>query len=461
MQTILSKFSFHGGIHPNYHKEETSSSALRAIPAPAKLMISLSQHLGAPAKPVVAVGDAVVGGQLIAEAAGPISANVHAPVAGKIAAFATVPTAIGREAQAIVLEPDGSDAYDSGLAPMPDWESRDKKELLERIGACGICGMGGAGFPSKPKLSPPENKPIDTLIVNGAECEPYLTCDHRMMAEHAAEIWEGCLISRKILGAYHVAVAIETNKPEAIAAMEAAMKARDGGEGCELVKLPVRYPQGSEKQMIYAVTKRAVPAGGLPMDVGCVVDNAGTLYAIQQAVVHGRPLTHRAITVSGDAIANPGNLVAPIGTTFADLVEACGGIKGNLAKIIAGGPMMGFAQPNLDTPMTKTSSGLLLFTPEMVQQFTSQPCLSCGRCLDACPMKLSPSEMSQAIEADDIHGADELGVMNCFECGSCTFVCPASRPLVQHFRRAKAIIGAERRALKAKEAAAKSNQASK
>ena len=446
MQTILSKFHFHGGIHPRYHKEETAGHPLRAIPAPARLQVSLSQHLGAPAKPVVAVGDTVVGGQLIAEAAGPISANVHAPVAGKVAAFATVPTAIGREAQAIVIEPDGSGAYDSGLAPIPDWEDRPKEELLERIGACGICGMGGAGFPSKPKLSPPPNKPIDTLILNGAECEPYLTCDHRMMVEHAAEIWEGCLIARKLLGAYRVAVAIETNKPDAIAAMEAAMKARDGGEGCELVKLPVLYPQGSEKQIIYAVTRRSVPAGGLPMDVGCVVDNAGTLFAIREAVVLGRPLTHRAITVSGDAVAAPDNLVAPIGTSFADLVAACGGTKGPVAKVIAGGPMMGFAQPGLDIPMTKTSSGLLLFSPDRVRQFTSQPCLSCGRCLDACPMKLSPSEMSQSIEADDIAGADLLGVMNCFECGSCAYVCPASRPLVQHFRRAKAIIGAERRA---------------
>lgn len=446
MHTILSKFSFHGGIHPDYHKEETSKRPLRAIPPPAKLMISLSQHLGAPAKPVVNPGDSVVGGQLIAEAAGPISANVHAPVAGKIAAFATVPTAPGREAQAIVLEPDGSDAYDSGLAPIPDWESRGNAELLDRIGACGVCGMGGAGFPTKPKFSPPPTKPIDTLIVNGAECEPYLTCDQHMMAEHAAEIWEGCLIARKVLGAYTVAVAIETNKPDAIAAMEAAMKARDGGEGCELVKLPVLYPQGSEKQIIFAVTSRAVPAGGLPMDVGCVVDNASTLHAIRQAVVLGRPLTHRAITVSGDAVAQPDNLVVPIGATFADLVEACGGTKGTVAKIIAGGPMMGFAQPGLDTPVTKTSSGLLLFSPRMVRQFSSQPCLSCGRCLDACPMKLSPSEMSQAIEADDIDAADSFGVMNCFECGSCAYVCPASRPLVQHFRRAKAIIGAKRRA---------------
>jgi electron transport complex protein RnfC len=449
MQTIHSKFRFHGGIHPRYDKEKSANRPLREIPVPAKLLVSLSQHLGAPAKPVVAVGDTVVGGQLIGEAAGTVSANVHAPVAGKIAAFATVPTAAGREAQAIVLEPDGTDAYDSGLPPMPDWEARDDPELLDRIGAGGVCGMGGAGFPTRVKLSPPPGKPIDTLILNGAECEPYLTCDHRMMAERAAEIWEGCLIARKILGAYRVAVAIETNKPEAIDAMEAAMKAKDIGEGAVLVKLPVRYPQGSEKQIIYTVTRRAVPAGGLPMDIGCVVDNPSTLYAIQQAVVHGRPLTHRAITVSGDAVAQPDNLVAPIGTTFADLADACGGAKGPIAKIIAGGPMMGFAQPSLDTPMTKTSSGLLLFSPRLVQQFTSQPCLSCGRCLDACPMKLSPSEMSQAIEADNISVAGELGVMNCFECGSCAYVCPASRPLVQHFRRAKVILENQRRAAQA------------
>jgi electron transport complex protein RnfC len=327
---------------------------------------------------------------------------------------------------------------------MPDWSNRDRKSLAERVGAAGVVGMGGAGFPTQVKLSPPADKPIDTVIINGAECEPYLTGDHRLMLERAEALWQGAAIIRHILGAKTVRIAVEDNKPDAIQALESAMP-DDLGDAAVCV-LKTSYPQGSEKQQIYSVTGRVVPTGGLPMDVGCVVENVATTLAVWDAVVNGRPLVSRVITVSGDAITAPANLLAPIGTPFAALVDACGGARGHVAKIISGGPMMGFAQASLDVAMSKTSSGLLLLSSSRVPGFTSQPCIACGRCMDACPMRLMPAELSQCIEADDIDAAEHNFVMDCFECGSCAFVCPAHRPLVQHMRRAKAVILARRRA---------------
>ncbi len=442
MRLLVSSYRFKGGVHPRYHKAATDRLALQTLALPRRLVISMSQHLGAPALPTVKVGDAVIGGQVIGTAAGMISAVVHAPTSGRISAETEALTALGRPAPALVLEPDGADTRSDSLAPLPDWSSQPAKALVERIAAAGIVGMGGAGFPTHVKLSPPSEKPIDTLIINGAECEPYLTGDHRLMVEHAAEIWEGCRILRHILSARTVRIAVEENKPEAIAALERVMQGADGDVA--LVRLPTIYPQGSEKQQIFAVMGRRVPAGGLPMDVGCLVDNVGTVYAVWDAVVRGRPLTARTITVSGDAV-RPANLRAPIGAAFADLVTACGGPTGPVAKVVAGGPMMGFAQTALDVAMNKTSSGLLLLSPHSVTSFTSQACIGCGRCVDACPMRLMPSELSQNIEADDIEAAERISVMDCFECGACAFVCPAHRPLVQHMRRAKAAILLRRR----------------
>ncbi len=450
MKRFPSPFTFRGGIHPAYNKQTTNGLPIRPLPLPPLLTISLSQHLGAPAVPVVKAGDTVGGGQRLADPAGMISAPVHAPTSGTVLRIEAAPTPLGRPAPAIILQTDGADAWTHTLDPIADWRSVDGKTLAQRVGAAGVVGMGGAGFPTQVKLSPPADKPIDTVILNGAECEPYLTGDHRLLLEQAAALWQGAAIIRHILGAKTVRVAIEDNKPDAIAAMTEALP-DDLGDAAVCV-LKTSYPQGSEKQQIYSVTGRVVPAGGLPMDVGCVVENVGTTYAVWDAVVNGRPLTARAITVSGDAVAAPANLLAPIGTPFAALVEACGGVTGTLAKVISGGPMMGFAQTGLDVAMTKTSSGLLLLSPARVRQFTSQPCISCGRCLDACPMRLMPAELSQLIEADDVDGAERFCVMDCFECGSCAFVCPAHRPLVQHMRRAKALIVARRRAAGARPA---------
>jgi len=441
MQTIPSPFIFSGGIHPSYNKELSSASPIRELPLPARLVVPLSQHLGAPAKPIVKPGDTVKAGQLIAEQNGFISAPVHAPAAGKIAALEETLTASGRSCGAIIIETDSAQEW-SLLPTFSAWQTADKKELLNQIGVAGIVGMGGAGFPTRVKLSPPTDKPIDTLILNGAECEPYLTADHRLMLECAKEIRIGAEIVRHILGAKTLRIAVEDNKPDAIAALEKAFQDIDGDVAITVLK--TSYPQGSEKQQIYSVTGRQVPRGGLPMDVGCVVENVSTAYAVYDAVLKGRPLVRRVVSVTGDAIHTPSNLLVPSGTLYGDLVAACGGVKGKAAKVISGGPMMGFAVSSLTVPTGKTTSGLLLFSSSKVSCFTSQACISCGRCVDACPMRLTPSELSQFIESDDVDGAEKISLMDCIECGSCAFVCPAHRPLVHHMRRGKAIVMAKR-----------------
>jgi electron transport complex protein RnfC len=441
MQTIPSPFSFSGGIHPAYSKELSSGAPIRELPLPARLVVPLSQHLGAPAKAKVAAGDAVKAGQLIAEPNGFISAPVHAPACGNVVALEETLTASGRPCAAVVIETDGSQEWEL-MPPIPEWPSADKKDLLARVGAAGVVGMGGAGFPTRVKLSPPSDKPIDTVILNGAECEPYLTADHRLMLERAREIRAGAEIIRHLLGAKSLRVAIEDNKPDAIAALEQAFQSLDGDVAVTV--LHTVYPQGSEKQQIFAVTGREVPRGGLPMDVGCVVENVGTAFALWDAVVNGRPLTRRVISVTGDAVRQPSNLLAPVGTLYSDLVAACGGLTRKAAKVISGGPMMGFALSTLNLPTSKTASGLLLLSAGKIACYTSHACISCGRCVAACPMGLTPSDLSQCIEADDIESAEQIALMDCIECGCCAYVCPAHRPMVHHMRRGKAFVMAKR-----------------
>ena len=443
MKTEKSMFNFKGGIHPQYFKAVTSGSAIRTIPTPEHLFVPMQQHLGAAAKVLVKQGDEVKRNQLIGEQNGHISAPVHAPVAGKVSAIVSVPTAAGRLSQAVIIEPNGSDDV-FFYEPFNEWQGATEKAMIERIKEAGVVGMGGAGFPTAVKLSPPPGKKIDTLIINGAECEPYLTADHRMMVENSHAIHTGIEIIRNILGARTVRIAIEDNKPDAIQEMELALKKMAGDVAISV--LETSYPQGSEKQQIYSVTGREVPRGGLPMDVGCVVENVSTAYAVYEAVMKGQPLTYRAITVTGDAIENPSNLWVPCGTHYQTLIGACGGFMGHATKVISGGPMMGFAVSGLDVPTTKTSSGLLCLTQARFENYTSQACISCGRCVEACPMGLIPSEMSQFIEAEDVANAEQLALMDCVECGSCAYVCPAHRPLVHHFRRGKGVLLAKRAA---------------
>ena len=469
MKTVKSAFKFKGGVHPDYNKELARDKAIVEMPCPAELVISMSQHLGAPAKCLVKAGDYVVKGQLIGEKNGFISVPVYASANGLVKAVEPRLGAAGGKAPAVILDTtaapnsvnDGQSISESGesgekkeitLKPL-DWRTATKEELLARVNDAGICGMGGAGFPTSVKLNPPPQKRCEYLILNGAECEPYLTADCRLMIERADRIRVGVEIMRKVLGGPAVRIAIEANKPEAIAAMEKTFADIEGN--VEIVVLPVLYPQGSEKHQIYATVGRIVPEPpALPIDVGCVVENVGTVAAIADAVEKGKILLSRVTTVSGDAVVEPKNVEAPLGTKYADLVAFCGGAKEPPAKVLSGGTMMGFAVSTLEIGTTKTTSGLLLLSKKRVVQYTSQACINCGRCLRACPMLLNPAEISKAVEANDIKSAEDAHVMTCIECGACTFECPAHRTITQHCRRAKVSIRARIAAEKAKAAAA-------
>ena len=473
MKTVKSQFKFKGGIHPDYNKELARDKAIVQMPVPAELVISMSQHLGAPAKCLVKAGDYVVKGQLIGEKNGFISVPVYASASGLVKAVEPRLGAAGGKAPAVILDTtaapnsvnDGQSISESGesgekkeitLKPL-DWKTATKEELLKRIEEAGVCGMGGAGFPTAVKLNPPPNKRCEYLILNGAECEPYLCADCRLMMERADRIRVGVEIMRKVLGGPAVRIAIEANKPEAIAAMEKAFADIEGN--VEIVVLPVLYPQGSEKHQIYATVGRIVPEPpALPIDVGGVVENVGTVAAIANAVEHGEILLSRVTTVSGDAVLEPKNIEAPLGTKYADLVAFCGGEKEPPAKVLSGGTMMGFAVSTLEIGTTKTTSGLLLLSKRRVVQYTSQACINCGRCVRACPMLLNPAEISKAVEANDIKSAEDAHVMTCIECGACTFGCPAHRTITQLCRRAKASIRARIAAEKARAAKAASEK---
>ena len=457
MKTVKSQFKFKGGIHPDYNKELAKDKAIVEMPCPAELVISMSQHLGAPAKCLVKAGDYVVKGQLIGEKNGFISVPVHASASGLVKTVEPRLGAAGGTAPAVVLDTTAPAPADlptpNCQLPALDWRSATREELLKRVEEAGICGMGGAGFPTAVKLNPPPNKRCEYLILNGAECEPYLTADCRLMMERADRIRIGVEIMRKVLGGPAVRIAVEANKPEAIAALEKAFADIEGN--VEIVVLPVLYPQGSEKHQIYATVGRVVPEPpALPIDVGCVVENVGTVAAIADAVEQGKILLSRVTTISGDAVAEPKNVEAPLGTKYADLVAFCGGAKEPPAKVLSGGTMMGFAVSTLAIGTTKTTSGLLLLSKQRVVQYTSQACINCGRCVRACPMNLNPAEISKAVEANDIKAAEDAHVITCIECGACSFECPAHRAITQHCRRAKASIRARMAAERAKAAAA-------
>ena len=426
MKTVRSTFRFKGGVHPDYNKELARGKVIETMPCPAELVVSMSQHLGAPATCVVKAVEPRLG-----------------PAGGKAPAVVLDTTAPA---------PDGVDVAERTLPPL-DWRAATKEDLLARIDEAGLCGMGGAGFPTSVKLNPPPGKRCEYLVVNGAECEPYLCADFRLMLERADRVRVGVEILRKILGDCAVRLAVEANKPEAIAALETAFADIDGN--VEIVVLPVLYPQGSEKHQIYATVGRVVPEPpALPIDVGCVVENVGTVAAVADAVEKGQVLLSRVTTVSGDAVREPKNVEAPLGTKYADLVAFCGGESEPPAKVISGGTMMGFAVPSLEIATTKTTSGLLLLSRRRVSQYSSQACINCGRCVRACPMTLNAAEIAKAVEADDIASAEAAHVMSCIECGACTFVCPAYRPITQFCRRAKASIRARLAAERAKAAAA-------
>ncbi|MFW5628186.1 MAG: electron transport complex subunit RsxC [Candidatus Cloacimonadaceae bacterium] len=433
--------TFPGGSHPPDQKHFSSSEPITELPLAEKVVIHLSQHIGAPSTPLVKVGDEVKKGDLIAGAAGFVSLNQHASISGKISKIGKFLHPTGIMSDAIEITSDGKNEAIQ-LADDEDYLTFEPEILRERIAKAGICGMGGAGFPTHVKLSPPKEKPIDTVILNGVECEPYLTSDHRLMLEKGEEIIAGLKVIMRTVGASKGIVGIEENKPDAIDVMQKlCAKEKD----LSVIAFRLQYPQGAEKQLIYAATRRKVPAGGLPMEVGVVVQNVGTAHAIYEAVRYQKPLVNRVISVTGSMINSPKNLRAPIGTLFTDLVDFCGGLKGELGKAISGGPMMGFALPSLEASMGKGSSGLVLLSLEEAHSIEEHTCIRCARCVDACPMNLMPLDIVNAVKYDDVKMAIRAGLGDCIKCGSCAFVCPAHIRLVQWIDTGKIRYAAELR----------------
>lgn len=425
-----------GGVHPPDAKAQTSELRIELMPVPDELEIILGQHIGAPCTPTVAKRGEVQEGDIIGEVKKGLGVPLHAPVAGKI-------KDLGMSAHPMrVTSPSVTITVNHEAEPRQyqaqEWQDVDPKELLARVHAAGIIGIGGAGFPTHVKLNPPPDNPVDTLLLNGAECEPYITADHRQMLEHAADVVEGAKIILRILGITQCNIGIESNKPDAILAMTEAARAGSTADYSLTVNaLQVKYPQGSEKQLIQAITGRKVPAMALPSAVGVVVHNVSTASAIRDAVVFGKPLYEKVVTIAGKGIARPANLMVKVGTKIGDIVNYLGGLKPDLAKIVMGGPMMGFAVSNLDIPVTKTTSAVLFLTEGEIDTAPHSQCIRCGWCLEACPMGLEPKEIAIYVEANRPEDTAQFGVFECFECGSCAFVCPAKRPLVQFVRLAK------------------------
>lgn len=424
--------SFKHGSHPAEFKEFAEHQALEIMPIPSDVFIPLSQHIGAPCKPVVKPGDEVKTGQLIAEATGFVSSNIHSSVTGVVKKVGDFPHPNGTKSKMIHIVKSGEDDEFADLHDNEKgWDEMDGETLKNIISAAGIVGMGGAAFPTNVKVSPPKDKTIDSFIINGCECEPYLTADHRMMVEQTEQMVAGAQILMKILDVDKGYIGIEANKPDAIEIME---KAVEKLPNLSVTPVKVKYPQGAEKMLIKAVTNREVPAGGLPMDVGCVVNNVGTAIAVYDAVVRKRPLFERVVTVTGDAINEPKNVIARIGTPFSKLLAYCGGLKPDTKKVLMGGPMMGAAQYSLEVPVVKATSGILCLSTASVPQKEEYNCIVCGRCVHACPMFLIPTRISRAVDAGKYDLAEEMGIMNCIECGSCAFECPSNIPLVQRIR---------------------------
>ena len=433
-------FRFRGGVHPDGHKECAAQSIIR-MPLPARLRIPMQQHIGAPAEAVVRTGQYVLKGQLLGNAVGAISAPVHAPTSGTVVEMGMLPAPhpSGLPSYCVVIEPDGNDLWDEFPTPRDPLEM-PSEIIAERVAAAGVVGLGGATFPSAVKLGAANNRHIHTIIINGGECEPYLSCDDRLMRERVEEVIDGVRIILHAVRWGRAVIAIEDNKPEAIATMRAAAR---GYGNIDVAAVPARYPAGSEKQLIVNITGREVPAGALPASVGVLMHNVGTAYAIHQAIRFGRPLVSRIVTVAGDAVEHPCNVEVPIGTLVSDLLEFCG-VSKEPARLLMGGPMMGMSLPHSDVPIIKGTSGVLALASHEVATKKSSPCVRCGRCVNACPVGLVPLEMAQRARHDDMQGAEAWGVMECIACGSCSYVCPSHLPLVHYFNYSKGKIALER-----------------
>ena len=423
--------TFIGGIHPYEGKELSENKPVQVLMPKGDLVYPMSQHIGAPAKPLVAKGDHVLAGQKIGEAGGFISANVIASVSGTVKAIEPRRMANGAMVPSIVVENDGEYKTVEGVGEDRDPSGLSKEEIRNIVKEAGIVGMGGAGFPTHVKLSPKDPDKIEYVIANCAECEPYLTSDYRRMMEEPDKLIGGLKIMLKLFDNAHGILAVEDNKPDCISLLKQMTK---NDPQITVKALKTKYPQGAERQLIYATTGRKINSSMLPADVGCIVDNVDTVVAIYRAVTEGRPLMERIITVTGDAVANPRNFRVPIGMSYQELLDIAGGFKQEPEKIICGGPMMGFGMFQLDVPTTKTSTALLALTQDDVSAMEPSPCINCGRCVEACPGRIVPSLLATYAEHFDEEAFVEHNGMECCECGCCSFVCPAKRPLTQEIK---------------------------
>ncbi len=438
-------FKIRGGVHPEYRKELCADRSIEDLPIPALLHIPLQQHIGALATPAVRRGETVAKGQLLAHSQGVVSAPVHAPSSGRIVGIGSYPAhhASGLNVRTISLQPDGEERWSDDIQGVNEPFDLAPEEIAARVSAAGIVGMGGATFPSAVKLNLRKRYTLHTLVINGAECEPYLTCDDRLMREHPEEVLDGIRIMARALGVSKCVIAIENNKPEAQEALEQAAK---GFDSIQIARLPTRYPMGSEKHLVQTLTGRETPARGLTADVGAVVHNPSTAFAVHEALRYGRPLVSRVMTVTGSAIRRPANIRVPLGSPLQNLIDHCGGFTVQPARLISGGPMMGQPLPGTRVPTVKGSNGLLALTESETSRRATMPCIRCASCVQACPCGLLPLDMAAHVRIGDLEGTVKLGLMDCIGCGSCSYVCPAHIPLVQYFNYAKGEMAARDRA---------------
>ncbi len=456
--TIFTKDSrsFAGGVHPPESKHLTEDKAIQPGPLAKELTIHLSQHIGAASQPTVKKGDMVQAGQKVGECQAFICAPVHAPVAGKVKEVSLQPHAILGRSTAVVI-----DAQSEGQPSPPVFErparfdpaAYSSEQICAAVREAGIVGMGGAGFPTSVKIQPDTKVPKDTLIINGCECEPYITSDYRIMLEWTEQIVTGIQFTQRVCGASTVVLAIEDNKPKAIERMNASLERLGLAAGIQVVPLKTKYPQGGERQLIRAVLRKVVPTGGIPPMIGVVVTNVATAAALAQAVLDGRPLTHRVVTVSGEGIANPGNYYVPIGTPVQALIDHCGGMRDDCAKVVIGGPMMGLAVADMGTPITKTSGSVTFLSRTQVggaeSQWRETPCIRCGRCLQACPENLNPTRIAHAVKNSLMDKAEGYYISACIECGCCSYVCPANIDLTGYIKTGKIHLARQRKKMPA------------
>ena len=430
--------TFRHGIHPEEYKDRSSAAPIERMPFVEEYILPLSQHLGAPSRPIVKVGQKVLRGELIAEAAGLVSVALHAPVDGTVVAIDLFDHPNGQMQPAIKIKTDPFSSQRMQVNPVLPVEQMSYQQFIDGVQQAGIVGMGGAAFPAHVKFSIPEGKSCKYLMLNGCECEPFLTCDHRVMVEYSEALMDGIHIVQHFIKAERIYIAIEANKPDAIAILKAA--AAKSPLPIVVAPLVVKYPQGAEKMMITAILGEEVPTGKLPLDVGTMVSNVGTVAALSDYFRMGKPLIERVLTVTGTAVKRAANILVPIGTPMRQVVDYCGGITTDTPRILLGGPMMGMVQKNLDVPVVKGTSGILILTDNEVQSFDTYSCIRCGRCLEACPLFLNPARLGLMAKHGLWDEMEENNVMDCFECASCSFVCPSGIPLVQSFRVGKSMI---------------------